>query len=63
MRIFFIFIKNTSNRFCMVIALMVDRIFVYYYERVDDEIVYAIFKKNLSDFDLFVKRGVSFFEK
>ena len=63
MRIFFIFIKNTSNRFCMAIALMVDRIFVHYYERVDDEIVYAIFKKNLSDFDLFVKRVVSFLEK
>ena len=36
---------------------------VHYYERVDDEIVYAIFKKNLSDFDLFVERVVSFLEK
>ncbi|CAN2039338.1 DUF86 domain-containing protein [Candidatus Magnetomoraceae bacterium gMMP-15] len=29
---------------------------VHYYERVDDEIVYGIFKRNLSDFDLFLKR-------
>ena len=36
---------------------------VHYYERVDDEIIYAIFKKNLSDFDLFVKRVVGFLEK
>ena len=36
---------------------------VHYYERVDDEIVYAIFRKNLSDFDLFVKRVVRFLEK
>jgi len=36
---------------------------VHYYERVDDEIVYAIFKKNLSDFDLFVRRILSFLEK
>ena len=36
---------------------------VHYYERVDDEIVYAIFRKNLSDFDLFVKRVVIFLEK
>ncbi|MBW2615837.1 MAG: DUF86 domain-containing protein [Deltaproteobacteria bacterium] len=27
---------------------------VHYYESVDDEIVYGIFKQNLSDFDLFV---------
>ena len=33
---------------------------VHYYEKVDDEIVYGIFRNNLSDFDLFVDRIVSF---
>jgi uncharacterized protein YutE (UPF0331/DUF86 family) len=33
---------------------------VHYYERVDEAIVYKIFKNNLSDFDLFVERIVSF---
>jgi len=33
---------------------------VHYYERVDDAIVYGIFKNNLSDFDLFVERIVNF---
>ncbi len=35
---------------------------VHYYERVDDEIVYGIFKQNLSDFDLFVKRIANYLE-
>jgi len=29
---------------------------VHYYERVDDEIVYGIFKRNMLAFDLFVER-------
>lgn len=33
---------------------------VHYYEKVDDAIVYGIFKNNLSDFDIFVDRIVSF---
>ena len=33
---------------------------VHYYEKVDEEIVYGIFRNNLSDFDLFVDRIVSF---
>lgn len=33
---------------------------VHYYEKVDDEIVYGIFRNNLSDFDLFVDRIVSY---
>ena len=33
---------------------------VHYYEKVDDEIVYGIFKNNLSDFDLFVEMIVRF---
>jgi len=36
---------------------------VHYYEKVDDEIVYGIFRNNLSDFDLFVDRIVSFLGK
>jgi uncharacterized protein YutE (UPF0331/DUF86 family) len=36
---------------------------VHYYEKVDDEIVYGVFKNNLSDFDLFVDRIVSFLGK
>jgi len=36
---------------------------VHYYERLDDEIVYSVFKKNLSDFDLFVKRILEYLEK
>ena len=36
---------------------------VHYYEKVDDAIVYGIFKNNLSDFDLFVERIVSFLIK
>jgi uncharacterized protein YutE (UPF0331/DUF86 family) len=36
---------------------------VHYYERVDDEIVYGIFKQNLSDFDLFVERIVKYLEQ
>ena len=36
---------------------------VHYYAKVDDEIVYGIFRKNLSDFDLFVERTVAFLNK
>lgn len=36
---------------------------VHYYEKVDDEIVYGIFKNNLSDFDLFVDRIVHFLDE
>jgi len=36
---------------------------VHYYERVDDEVVFGFFKKNLSDFDLFVKRIIQRIEK
>ena len=33
---------------------------VHYYEKIDDEIVFGIFKNNLSDFDLFIKRIVNY---
>ena len=36
---------------------------VHYYERVDDETVYGIFKQNLSDFDLYVKRIVEYLDR
>ena len=36
---------------------------VHYYERVDDEVVYGIFKKDLPDFDFFVERIVEFLKK
>ena len=36
---------------------------VHYYERVDDETVYGIFKQNLSDFDLFIKRIVEYLDR
>lgn len=33
---------------------------VHYYEKMDDEVVYGIFKHNIDDFDLFVKRVVEY---
>jgi len=33
---------------------------VHYYERVDDAVVYGVFKDNLSDFDLFVDRIIEY---
>ena len=36
---------------------------VHYYEKIDNEIVYGIFRNNLSEFDLFVDRIVSFLGK
>ena len=36
---------------------------VHYYEKVDNEIVYGILKNNLSDFDLFVDRIVTYLSK
>ena len=36
---------------------------VHYYERVDDSVVFGIFKNNLHDFDLFVDRIVHFINR
>jgi uncharacterized protein YutE (UPF0331/DUF86 family) len=36
---------------------------VHYYERVDDGIVYGVFKQNLGDFDLFVERIVAYLKQ
>jgi uncharacterized protein YutE (UPF0331/DUF86 family) len=36
---------------------------VHYYERVDDSIVFGIFKNNLDDFDLFVEKIIRFLDK
>jgi uncharacterized protein YutE (UPF0331/DUF86 family) len=36
---------------------------VHYYERVDDTIVYSVFKRNLGDFDLFVERIVAYLKR
>ena len=36
---------------------------VHYYERIDDSIVYGVFKKNLSDFDLFVDRILEYLQR
>ncbi|MBW2037455.1 MAG: DUF86 domain-containing protein [Deltaproteobacteria bacterium] len=36
---------------------------VHYYERLDDSVVFGIFKKNLSDFDLFVDRILDYLER
>jgi uncharacterized protein YutE (UPF0331/DUF86 family) len=33
---------------------------VHYYERIDDAVVFGVFKENLSDFDLFVDRIVEY---
>lgn len=33
---------------------------VHYYEKIDNEIVFGIFKNNLSDFDLFVERIIKY---
>lgn len=35
-------------------------LFVHYYERIDDAIVYGVFKRNLDDFDLFVENIVDY---
>jgi uncharacterized protein YutE (UPF0331/DUF86 family) len=36
---------------------------VHYYERVDDAIVYGIFTRHLSDFDLFVERIMAYLQR
>ena len=36
---------------------------VHYYERIDDAVVYAVFKQNLSDFDLFIDRIVDYLQR
>ncbi len=36
---------------------------VHYYERIDDAIVYGIFKNNLSDFEIFVERITAYLTK
>ena len=36
---------------------------VHYYERVDDAVVYGLFKENLSDFDLFLDRMIQYLER
>jgi len=36
---------------------------VHYYERVDDAVVYGLFKENLSDFDLFLDRMIEYLER
>ena len=36
---------------------------VHYYERIDDTIVYSVFRRNLSDFDLFVERIVDYLRR
>ena len=58
-----------------MVKLMVDRVLlerilsdfrnliVHYYERIDDAIVYGVFKKNLSDFDLFIDRILEYLQR
>jgi len=36
---------------------------VHYYERIDDSIIYGVFKKNLSDFDLFIDRILEYLQR
>jgi len=36
---------------------------VHYYERIDDEVVFGIFRKNLQDFELFITEIVQFMRK
>jgi uncharacterized protein YutE (UPF0331/DUF86 family) len=36
---------------------------VHYYERIDDSIVYGIFKNNLSDFELYINRITDYISK
>lgn len=36
---------------------------VHYYERIDDEVVFGIFQRNLKDFDLFVDEIIQFLSK
>lgn len=36
---------------------------VHYYERIDDEVVFGIFKKNLKDFEMFITEILQFMQK
>ena len=36
---------------------------VHYYERVDEAVVYGVFKNHLSDFELFIDRVVDYLRK
>lgn len=36
---------------------------VHYYERVDDALVYGVFKNHLSDFEIFIERIVDYLKK
>ncbi len=36
---------------------------VHYYERIDDEVVFGIFQRNLNDFDLFASEIVEYLSK
>jgi uncharacterized protein YutE (UPF0331/DUF86 family) len=36
---------------------------VHYYERIDDSVIYGVFKKNLSDFELFVERILEYLQR
>ena len=36
---------------------------VHYYERVDDAVVFGVFKRNLDDFDLFTERIIGYLKK
>lgn len=56
-----IFQADELNRFQNMASFR--NLLVHYYERVDDTVVFGLFKKNLSDFDLFVERVSSFLEK
>lgn len=36
---------------------------VHYYEKIDDSIVFGVFKNNLSDFEIFIERIIDYIKK
>lgn len=56
-----IFQTDELNRFRNMASFR--NLLAHYYERVDDAVVFGLFKKNISDFDLFVERISGFLEK
>ncbi len=56
-----IFKADELNRFENMASFR--NLLVHYYERIDDEIVYGIFKKNLTDFDRFSARIADYLKK
>lgn len=56
-------IINTGNLKIYEKMAAFRNLIVHYYERIDDEVVFGIFQRNLKDFDLFVDEIAQFLSK